>query len=116
MTDLLPILLLFGVMYFLLVRPQQRRVRAQRALVETLAVGDEVVTIGGVLGHVVGLDDDSAEVQTTPGTVIRFRRTAISGKVAPIGAAGLEAADPPAASAGTPATDSPAGDAPEDDR
>ena len=78
--ELLPLLLLFGVMYFVMIRPQQQRVRAQRALVSSLAVGDEVVTIGGLLGRIVRLDDEHAEIETTPGTVLRFRRSAISGK------------------------------------
>lgn len=78
--ELLPLLLLFAVMYFLLIRPQKQRVRAQQALVSSLEVGDEVVTVGGVLGRIVRIDDESAELETTPGTVIRFRRSAISGK------------------------------------
>lgn len=81
--ELLPLVLLFAVMYFLLIRPQQQRVRAQRELVSTLAVGDEVVTIGGLLGRIIRLDDDVAEIETSPGTVLRFRRTAISGKLTP---------------------------------
>ncbi|HVM07045.1 MAG TPA: preprotein translocase subunit YajC [Acidimicrobiales bacterium] len=82
--ELLPLLLLFAVMYFLLIRPQQQRVRAQRALVSSLEVGDEVVTIGGLIGRIIRLDDDSAEIETTPGTVLRFRRSAISGKLGPV--------------------------------
>jgi preprotein translocase subunit YajC len=81
--ELLPLVLLFAVMYFVLIRPQQQRVKAQRALVSSLAVGDEIVTIGGLLGRIVRLDDEFAEVETTPGTVLRYRRTAISGKVGP---------------------------------
>lgn len=81
--ELLPLILLFAVMYFLMIRPQQQRVRAQRELVSSLAVGDEIVTIGGVLGRIVRLDDEIAEIETAPGTVLRFRRSAISGKVGP---------------------------------
>lgn len=81
--ELLPLILLFAVMYFLMIRPQQQRVRAQRELVSSLAVGDEIVTIGGLLGRIVSLDDEIAEVETAPGTVLRFRRSAISGKVNP---------------------------------
>jgi preprotein translocase subunit YajC len=76
----LPLLILVGVMYFVLIRPQQQRVRAQRALVSSLSVGDEVVTIGGMLGRIVTIDDDVATVETTPGTILRFRRTAIAGR------------------------------------
>jgi preprotein translocase subunit YajC len=78
--SLLPLIILGGVMYLVLIRPQQQRVKAQRALVMSLAVGDEVVTIGGMLGRIVTIDDDVATIETTPGTILRFRRTAIAGR------------------------------------
>lgn len=71
-------------MYFLLIRPQKQRVAAQRAVAESLAVGDEIVTVGGLLGRIVDLDEESATVETTPGTRLRFRRAAISGRVGPV--------------------------------
>jgi preprotein translocase subunit YajC len=77
----LVLLALLGLMYVLLVRPQQQRVKAQRALVTSLEVGDEVVTVGGLMGRIVHLDDEVAEVETIPGTVLRFRRVAISGRI-----------------------------------
>jgi preprotein translocase subunit YajC len=79
MQALVPILLI-GFMYVLLVRPQQQRVRAQRALVQSLAVGDEIVTVGGLIGHIVALDDSVATIDTGTGVSLRFRRAAISGK------------------------------------
>ena len=81
MEQLLPFVLIVGVMYFVLIRPQQQRVKQQRALVTSLAVGDEVVTVGGLLGRIVDLDDEAATIETTPGTRLRFRRAAISGRV-----------------------------------
>jgi preprotein translocase subunit YajC len=93
--ELVPLIVLAGVMYFLLVRPQQQRVKAQRELVRTLAVGDEVVTIGGVLGRIVTIDDDLATIETTPGTVLRCRRASVADRVGP--------------------TDATAGDGPSDD-
>ena len=80
MGQLLPLLFLLVVMYFLLIRPQQQRVKQQRTLVTSLEVGDDVVTVGGVLGHIVAIDEETATVETTPGTVLRFRRTAISSR------------------------------------
>jgi preprotein translocase subunit YajC len=85
--ELLPLLILLGIMYFLLIRPQQQRVKAQRALVSALQVGDEVATIGGILGRIVTIDDEIATVETTPGTIIRLRRAAIAART-------NEAADP----------------------
>ena len=81
--ELLPLLILLGIMYFLLIRPQQQRVKAQRALVLSLEAGDQVATIGGILGRIVTIDDDTATVETTPGTVIRVRRGAIATRIEP---------------------------------
>ena len=80
MTLLVPLVLL-AVMYVLLIRPQQQRVRRQRELVRTLHVGDRIVTIGGVLGTIVSLDDETAEVEVADGVVLSFMRPAISRKV-----------------------------------
>ncbi len=78
--ELLPLVLLLGVMYFVLIRPQQQRVKAQRALITSLSVGDEVATIGGILGRIVTIDDESATIETTPGTVLRLRRSAVAAR------------------------------------
>ena len=80
--SLLPLVLLLGVMYFVLIRPQQQRVKAQRALITSLSVGDEVATIGGILGRIVTIDDETATVETTPGTILRLRRGAIAARTA----------------------------------
>src|SRR3954470_23053217 len=69
----LPLVILVGVMYLVLIRPQQQRVKAQRALVTSLTVGDEVVTIGGMLGRIVTIDEDVATVENTPGTILGSR-------------------------------------------
>ena len=83
MESLLPLVLLFGVMYLLLIRPQKKRVKAQEALVRSLAVGDQVLTIAGIFGEIVALDDETAQIETTPGTILRCRRNAIAGVVGP---------------------------------
>jgi len=74
-------LILLALMYVLLVRPQQQRVRRQRQLLASLVVGDRVVTLGGIMGQIVGLDDESAEVQVADGVVVAFVRGAISRKL-----------------------------------
>ena len=56
-------LLLIGAFYLLVMRPQQRRVRAHRALIDTLGVGDNVVTAGGMLGTIVGTAEGHFDVQ-----------------------------------------------------
>jgi preprotein translocase subunit YajC len=65
------------VFYFLLIRPQQRRARAQRALVEDLGVGDDIVTVGGMFGTIRSDDGDSISVEVAPGTEIRMLKSAI---------------------------------------
>ena len=80
MEQFIPLALLLGVMYFLLIRPQKQRVKAQRALITSLHVGDEVVTIAGILGRIVAIDGDEVSVETTPGTTLRLRRGAIASR------------------------------------
>ena len=83
--ELLFPLVLLGAMWLLLLRPQQQRVKRHRALLATLAVGDDVVTAGGILGRVVRLDDQRVELEVAPGTVLTVVRQAISQKVVPQG-------------------------------
>jgi len=64
-------------MYLLLVRPQQRRVREQRDLVRNVGVGARIQTIGGIVGEVVGADDELIRVEVSPGVVITFVRAAV---------------------------------------
>ena len=92
MAFLLPVLLL-GVMYMLLIRPQQQRVRNQRALVSSLQVGDQIVTIGGIIGQIVRLDDETADVEVSNSVVITVLRPAINRKYEPPGSASFD--DPP---------------------
>ncbi len=64
--------------FFLIVRPQRRQVAAHRALVESLGVGDEVITAGGVYGTIRALRDDVIELEVADGVVIRLARAAIA--------------------------------------
>ena len=69
-----------GVFYFLLIRPQQKRVRAQQALVNAVEVGDEIMTTGGIFGTIAEIDDDEGTVlvEIAPGTRIRMVKSGIS--------------------------------------
>jgi preprotein translocase subunit YajC len=80
---LLPLVLIGGVFYFIMVRPQQRRVKAQRALLGALEVDDEVMTSGGIFGTIVDIDDDEdvVTVEIAPGTNVRILRAGISRRV-----------------------------------
>jgi preprotein translocase subunit YajC len=77
-VPLLLIVLLFAVVYFLFLRPRQQRLRQQQTKTRELAVGDDVMSAGGILGRVVALDADEVEVEVSPGVVMTFTRRAIS--------------------------------------
>lgn len=78
MTALPLFILLFLAAYFLLLRPQQQRVRRQRDLVTAIGVGDNVITAGGIVGHVVGVTDDRMQLEISDGVVVEFLRLSIS--------------------------------------
>jgi preprotein translocase subunit YajC len=79
-TFLISLVLMVAIFYFLLIRPQQRRVRQQRDLVQSLEVGDEVVTIGGLFGTIFEMDDESVTLDVGSGTRLRFLKQAIARK------------------------------------
>jgi preprotein translocase subunit YajC len=76
----LPLILMGGVFYFLLIRPQQRRTRAQQALVNAIQVGDEVMTSGGIFGTIADIDEEENTliVEIAPGTRIKMVRGGIA--------------------------------------
>jgi preprotein translocase subunit YajC len=69
-----------GLFYFLMIRPQRNRMRRHQELVSTLDIGDEVTTIGGIYGTIEHMDDESAVLQVEGGGRIRVARRAIAGK------------------------------------
>jgi preprotein translocase subunit YajC len=77
---LVPLVLMGVLFYFLLIRPQQRRARAQRDLISSVEVGDEIMTAGGILGTVTAMDDEDEllTVEIAPGTRIRVVKRAVS--------------------------------------
>jgi preprotein translocase subunit YajC len=77
-VPLLLIVLLFGVMYFMMIRPQQKRRREAQSMQSSLGPGDEIVTIGGLHATVVSIDDDVVTVEIAPGVNVRFARPAIA--------------------------------------
>jgi preprotein translocase subunit YajC len=78
---LIPLLLMGFIFYFLLIRPQRRQRQAHQRLIDSVDVGDEVVTIGGMFGTVKSLDDESLTVEVAPNVDIRFSRGAIARKL-----------------------------------
>lgn len=78
MPQLLVFALFFAGVYFLLLRPQQQRVRRQRELVGAIGVGDRVVTAGGLVGRVVNETDERLQLEIADGVVVEFLRLAVS--------------------------------------
>jgi preprotein translocase subunit YajC len=73
-----PVLMIVGF-YFLLIRPQRNRQKAQQALLSTLEVGDEVMTTGGIFGTIIEIDEDEGvlTVEIAPGTRVRMLRAGV---------------------------------------
>ena len=77
MAALIWLVLMVGAFYFLLWRPQQRRAQGLRALQDSIAADDEIVTTSGIFGRVLAADGEVLEVEVAPGTVIRLARGAV---------------------------------------
>jgi preprotein translocase subunit YajC len=80
----LPMLIIFGAFYFLLIRPQQKRQKAHNALVSDLSTGDEVITAGGILGKVTAVSDHYATLKIADNVEIKIQKSTISA-IAPKG-------------------------------
>jgi preprotein translocase subunit YajC len=78
--SLLPLVLIFVVFYFLLIRPQQKKMRDHRAMVEAMKKGDQVVTAGGIIGKVSKVDpgDNTVMVEIAPNVQVKVARHTIS--------------------------------------
>ena len=78
-VQLAPLVLIFAIMYFLLIRPQQKKLKQHQAMVAALRRGDQVVTQGGVIGKVVKVKDDGeVEVEIADGVKIRVVQSTIA--------------------------------------
>jgi len=73
----LPIILMFVILYFLMIRPQMKRAKEQKAMVEALQKGDEVITAGGVVGRITRLNEQYVTLEVAPGTEIVMQRSAV---------------------------------------
>lgn len=76
-TTFLPLILIFGVMYFLLIRPQVKRQKEHKKLVEAVEKGDEIITTGGMLGRVLKITDAFITVEVAEGMTVVVQRQAI---------------------------------------
>jgi preprotein translocase subunit YajC len=86
-TQIAPLLLIFAVFYFLLIRPQQKKQREHRALLSSLKRGDRVLTAGGIIAKVVTVKEgvDEVEVEIAPNVRVSVLRQTIGDVLKPIG-------------------------------
>ena len=85
-AQFIPLLLVFAIMYFLILRPQQKKLRQHRDMVSALKKGDQVITNGGLIGRVAAVRDDEVDVEVAQGVKVRDVRGMISQVVGPAAA------------------------------
>ena len=78
LMSFLPLIIIFVIFYFLLIRPQSKRAKEHREMVAKLAKGDEVVAGGGILGRVTDVSDSYVTVEVADGVAIKVQRAAVA--------------------------------------
>lgn len=77
LMSMLPLVLMFVVLYFVMIRPQMKKQKEHRAMIDALAKGDEVVTVGGVLGKVTKLGESHVSLEVASGVELQIQRSAV---------------------------------------
>jgi preprotein translocase subunit YajC len=77
LMGMLPLVLMFVVLYFIMIRPQMKRQKEHKAMISALAKGDEVVTAGGVLGKVTKLGESFVHIEVANGVEMQVQRSAV---------------------------------------
>ena len=78
LTQMLPLVLMFVVLYFIMIRPQMKRQKEHRAMIDALAKGDEVATAGGMLGKVTRMGEGYLHVEIASGVEVQIQRSAVA--------------------------------------
>ena len=78
LATFVPLILIFVVFWFLLIRPQQKKAKEHKAMVGALSKGDEIVTNGGLLGRITGISDSFITVELAEGMEVRVQRSAVA--------------------------------------
>ena len=81
LSSLIFLAFLIAIFYFMLIRPQKKRMAEHRKLVESISPGDEIITMTGLYGRVRTIGDEDVEVEIAPGTNVRFLKSAIGRRV-----------------------------------
>jgi len=77
LMSMLPLLLMFGVLYFVMIRPQMKKQKEHKTMIEALAKGDEIITAGGLLGKVSKIGDGYLGVEIANGVEVQMQRSAV---------------------------------------
>ena len=77
LMSMLPLLLMFVVLYFVMIRPQMKRQKEHKAMIDALAKGDEVATVGGLLGKISRIGDTTLGLELASGVEVHLQRSAV---------------------------------------
>jgi preprotein translocase subunit YajC len=77
LTQMLPLVLMFVVLYFIMIRPQMKKQKEHKAMIDALGKGDEVVTGGGLLGRITKVDEQYVSVEIAGNVVVQMQRSAV---------------------------------------
>ena len=77
LMNMLPLVLMFVVLYFVMIRPQMKKQKEHKSMIDALAKGDEVVTAGGLLGKVAKLADNAVTLEIATGVEVQLQRSAV---------------------------------------
>lgn len=77
LMSMLPLLLMFVVLYFVMIRPQMKKQKEHKAMIDALAKGDEIITAGGILGKVSKLGDSFLSIELASGVEVQMQRSAV---------------------------------------
>jgi len=77
LMSLLPLVLMFVVLYFIMIRPQMKRQKEHKAMIEALAKGDEVITSGGLIGRIAKLGESYMHIEIAGGVEVQVQRSAV---------------------------------------
>ena len=80
-AQFLPLIILFAIFYFLIIRPQQKQQKAHRKILESLTKGDKIVTTGGLIAEIVKTEEDFIKIKLNDSVIVKLDRAFVSRKV-----------------------------------
>jgi preprotein translocase subunit YajC len=81
LTSLLPLVVLFAIFYFLIIRPQQKQAKEHKLMLENLKKGDKIVTSGGLIAEVIKAEDDHIKARINDDTIVKIAREYVAKKI-----------------------------------